>query len=340
MYRYLPTVINRVFPVIASQADREYVLTPSTVSRVYEPAQYVEDAVAVQQVAGVPVDLVVHVESHWRTAGSGSPSSVGDEESSLDETRYVSSLPFGVSGAPRLGAVVAHVDPRASNCAEQLERHAEVTDRLRGIRWSTARHPDPRVRAFAEREGILSSPAFLDGFATIAQLGLTFDAWCYSHQIYDVAILAQHYPESTIILDHMGAAVGVFGPVGSSTGMTAAARADIMKLWRERITMLAANGNVMVKLSGLALPILGYGRDRWGNIGDVDTLANMIGPLVEHVVEQFGPDRVIFGSNYPIDAPNASLDTLVQALLSILSVRGDHLLRNLFRDNARRVYKM
>ncbi|NED65370.1 amidohydrolase, partial [Streptomyces sp. SID10244] len=72
LYSFLPAFGDRVFPMVVSQADREYVLTPSTVARVYEPLQYLADASAVRTVAGVRVETVVHMESHWRrddTAG-------------------------------------------------------------------------------------------------------------------------------------------------------------------------------------------------------------------------------------------------------------------------------
>ena len=277
-YRAAPNLGDRVFPLLVSPADREYVLNSTTVARRHEPAQYLSDAVPVHNVAGVPIDTVVCVESHWR-----STTSISDDApeglSSEDEVRYVTGLPFGVGGAPRLGAIVVHGDPRALGFGARL-------------------------------------------------------------QLYDAVTLAREYPETTFVLDHIGAPVGVFGPVGARTGATATARADTLRLWRERIVTLAATPNVVAKLSGLALPILGYGRARWGNIGSRATLTEMIGPLVTHVVDHFGPSRVMFGSNFPIDSPNASMDMIVGSLLDILDDRGDYLLQCLFRENALRVYRI
>ena len=124
------------------------------------------------------------------------------------------------------------------------------------------------------------------------------------------------------------------------TGATAAARADILRLWRERMTTLAAHRNVVVKLSGLAMPVLGYGHERWGNIGGQSTLAEMVGPLVEHVIAHFGTERIMYGSNFPIDKPNARMDMQVGALADILSGWGPDTLRKVFRDNAMRVYRI
>ncbi|GAC67453.1 amidohydrolase family protein [Gordonia soli] len=340
VYRMVPGVGDRLFGAMTTQADREYVLTPTTVARAYEPVQYLSDTAVLPGTVGVGVDTVVHIEAHWRgddTAG-GAEQPAG--RSAVEETRYIDGLPFGVGRAPQLGAIVAHADPRSDRFGDLLDEHAAASDRLRGIRLITTRHHDLRVRNGAGEDGILSSREFLRGYADLVERDLSFDAFCYSHQLYEVVNLAREYPESTIVIDHLGAPVGAFGPVGVRTGATAAARADILQLWRERMVTLAACRNVAVKLSGLALPVLGYGHERWGNIGSRSTLAQMIGPLVEHVIGHFGPDRVMFGSNYPIDKPNASFDILVGALVDVLAPRGEDCLRRVFRDNAMRIYRI
>ncbi|MBD0863675.1 amidohydrolase family protein [Gordonia sp. zg691] len=336
-YGVVPSVADRVFPLVVSRADREYVLTPRTVARAYEPRQYATDAALVPTVVGVPIDSVVHVESHWRKAlavGEESP----ELSTAVEETRYLESLPFGWAGTPRLGAIVAHGDPRAPGFPRMLDEQFEVSERVRGIRLVASRHPDPRVRDGGDSDSILSSTPFLEGFADLAHRDLVFEAAVYSHQLYDVILLAREYPQTTIVLDHFGIPAGVFGPIGVRTGATAASRADIWRLWRERMTTLASHRNVVVKLSGLAMPVLGYGRERWGNIGGQSTLTEMIGPFVEHVVTHFGSDRIMFGSNYPIDRPNAAVDVLVGALVDCVSQWGPDALRKIFRDTAVRVY--
>ncbi|MEE3852948.1 amidohydrolase family protein [Gordonia sp. LSe1-13] len=341
LYRFVPSFGDRVFPMVVSQADREYVLTPSTVARVYEPMQYLADTSPLFDGVGTRVDTVVHMESHWRGDEAAGRLDTPAGRSAVEETRYVTALPFGEDSLPRLGAIVAHADPRAERFGELLDEHAGLTDRLRGIRWITTRHPDPKIRNGADADGILASPAFLKGFADVAERRLVFDAFVYSHQLYDVVTLAREYPEVTIVVDHIGAPVGLFGPVGARTGATAGARADILRLWRERMFTLASCPNVMVKLSGLGLPVLGYGRERWGNVGSRATLTEMIGPLIDHAFANFGPDRLIFGSNFPIDKPNVSFDMIVGALTDLIAPRGgDYALANVFRENALRVYRI
>lgn len=339
-YRFAPRVADRVFPLVVGKADRDYVLTPRTVARSYEPGRYAADIAGVPAVAGVPIDTVVLVGAYWRRSGV---TDVGDAEADgfgLEEVRYALQLPFGVDGAPRLGALVVHGNPRSPGIGDRLDRQLALTDLIRGVRVNATRHPDSRVRQGSDADNVLSSAEFLRGMADVADRGLVAEVYVYAHQLGDVIALAGEYPEASIVVEHMGAPVGLFGPVGTRTGATAAARADLHQLWRERIVTLAAHRNVAIKLSGLAMPVLGYGRDRSGNIGSRATLAQMIGPLVEHVVSYFGAGRVMFGSNYPLDKPNASVDMIVGALIDVAAPWGDNVLRAMFRTNAERIYRI
>ena len=190
LYGLVPRLGDRAFPLIASRADREFGLTPRTGARPYEPRQYATDAALVSTVVGVPIDTVVHVESHWRKAlPAGEQASA--HNTAVEETRYLEHLPFGHSGAPRLGAIVAHGDPRDHDFAETLDQQLTVSSRVRGVRLVATRHPDPRVRDGGDSDNILASASFLDGFAELAARKLVFEAAVYSHQLYDVIVLAR-----------------------------------------------------------------------------------------------------------------------------------------------------
>lgn len=323
VYRRAPALFERLMPVLVSRDKRDLVRTAAHVARPYLPSTYAADAAGVAAAVGVPVESVVHVQASW----------LGDP---VDETRWVHALPFGQDGAPALGAVIAEADPRAPQVGEVLDRHAEASDRLRGIRFMGAWHPDPKVMRFAHDEGLLRSAAFLRGFAAIAERGLTFDAFVYSHQLDDVATLAGEYPETTIVLDHYAPPVGWLGPMGRTTGRTHQDRDRILAEWREGIARVAAHGNVVAKHSGLAFPMLGMPTERWSRQQVVEALA----PLVVPTTELFGAERLVFGSNFPMDKSIASLPDVVGALLDLLSPYGEDVLRGSFRDNARRVYRI
>jgi L-fuconolactonase len=331
VYRLAPRLVERLVRVVLAQPERELVLTAQHVARRYLPEDYAADADEVAATVGVGIDAVVHVEAGWHAKGPLAPAG---------ETRWVAALPFGHPGAPQLGAIVAHADLRSKDCAELLDAHLAASAKVSGIRHMGARHPDPKVKDWTDQDGLLASRDFLAGFAQLADRGLTFDAWVYSGQLTDVATLAREYPETTIVLDHYGTPVGLFGPMGAATGRTVAARAAMMRAWRDDIAALAQQPNVVAKHSGLAFPPLGFGHERSGNIGDRQTFAELMAPLIDHVTDVFGPDRLMFGSNYPMDKPNASLATIIGALVDVLAPRGDDLLRKVFRDNAARIYRL
>lgn len=333
--RFAPRMGDRLFSVSVPQAEREFVLTPQIIGRAYESRQYCADISSVVKVVGVPIESVVVAESYWRLGGTDDPETI---RHAVDEVRYLENLPFGIGTAPRLGAMMVRADPRSESFVERLDAQLAMSDRIRGIEINATRHPDPKVRSAGPVDGMLASASLLNGIEKVAERNLAVEVFVYSHQLHDVITLAREFPDTTVIISHSGCPVGAFGPVGLRTGTTAAARADILRLWRERMTSLAAERNVIVKLSGLAMPVLGYGREPWGNIGGRDTLTQMIGPLVRHVVAHFGADHVMFGSNFPIDKPNASIDTVITSLLDILEPWGEHMLRNIFRETARSVY--
>ncbi|WP_020106155.1 amidohydrolase [Nocardia sp. 348MFTsu5.1] len=331
LYRAAPVLGKAIFRYAVAQRDRELILDPRIVARSYLPRNYYSDAAGAVAVSGVPVESVVYVETDW---------SADDPLGSAAETRWVTNLPFGKNDAPDLAAIVARGDPRNPKFGQLIDMHLDVSDKVRGIRCASAWHPDPQVRSWADRAGVLADPEFLSGFSAIAERDLVFEAWVYSHQLREVRALAREYPDTTIVLNHLGTPVGLFGPMGQTTGSTAAQRHELMRAWREDISALAQCRNVVAKLSGVAFPLLGYGHQRSGNIGTQQTLTNMTGPLIEHAVKAFGPDRLMFGSNFPADKPNATLPMIVGSQLEILEPYGGSLLRKVFRDNARRVYRL
>ncbi|EGD54964.1 amidohydrolase family protein [Gordonia neofelifaecis] len=333
--RFVPSPALRLVARIGSGDDRRYGLDSSILSSPYEPAQYSSDTVALLSVAGIGVESVGQVESQWRPARD--PAELMD--SSFDELKYLTGLPHGQKG-PALGATVVAGDPRHPDFAGRVDRELAHSDRVRAVRFKWARHPDPEIPDWCNEPDAVASTAFLKGFESLASRGLAFVSFAYSHQLGQLDMLARRFPETTIVVEHLGMPAGVFGPVGAETGMTAAARAAILSLWRERIAMIATRPNVVIKVSGLGLSLLGYGRDTAGNIGSRAVLADMAGPLALHAVDRFGPDRVIFGSDSPVDRPNAPIGMTVGALLDVLGDRGDYLLQQLFARNAKRIFRI
>ena len=312
-------------PLVAAvpKPDREFVGDPQYVLKPYLPLDYAADA------APLDVEAVVHIEAAWHGKGPLGP---------VGETRWVAGLPFGTGGAPSLGGIVVRADPSRPGVAELLDAHLAASDLVRGVRCTASHHDDPGVRSWVKTAGLLVSADFLRGFAEIAQRGLTFEAWVYSHQLPDVARLAAEYPQTTIILNHYATPVGIFGPRGRSTGHTAESRAGILARWSEDIGLVAAQPNVVAKQSGMGMPLLGLPTPPSGSPIPREQLRDAMAPLVARTAEVFGPDRTLWASNFPIDKPNATLPMTVELLIGILG--SSAVPQKLFRDTAVRVYRI
>lgn len=324
-YKLAPRLLTAAMPVLLPQGKRELVRTPEHAARPYLPTTYAGDVAGVPAAVGVPVESVVHIQADWHTK---------DPLGHADETRWVEALPWGVDGTPGLTAIIGHADPRERSFADLLDAHADASPRFRGIRCMGTWHADKAVVRFTDKEGLFRSRDFLTGFAALASRGLTFDAYVYSGQLADVGVLAAAYPETTIVLDHFAPPVGWLGPMGKSLGRTQADRDRALAEWRVGIDMLAAHPNVVAKLSGLAFPMLGMPTERW----DRARVAESVAPLVHHTADAFGADRLMWGSNFPMDKAISDYPDVVGALVDLLAPRGDDLLRKVFRDNGLRVY--
>jgi predicted TIM-barrel fold metal-dependent hydrolase len=311
LFRPLPR-IPRWLAVLAPRADREFVGDPHHALKPYLPLDYRADA------GELPVTKVMHVEAAWLTE---------DPMGTVAETRWVAALPFGQDDAPELAGIVAKADPRWPNLAAVLDAHLEASPLVRGVRHSLATHDDPAVRDWQDERRPISD-ALVSGFAPIAERGLTFELWVYAHQLPDLHRLITAYPETTFVLDHYATPVGIFGPRGRRTGRTEQERATLLARWRDDLAAVAEHPNVVAKASGLGMPILGHPRtgpfDPW--------------PLIRHLHASFGPDRVMWASNFPMDKPVHSIPDSARTLLAALGEDADP--QRLFHDVAARVYRL
>ncbi|WP_460729957.1 amidohydrolase family protein [Nocardia heshunensis] len=323
LFRYVPVPIDLV-KRIAPRKDREFVGDPTPFVHPYLPRDYQAD------VGDVPVEAIVHIEVEWNGKGP---------LAQAEETRWVASLPFGVD-TPALGAIMGAGDPTAPDFAALLDAHQAASPRFRGIRARVEQHPDPAVRAMGRGPGILASPAFLNGFGVLADRRLAFEAWVYSGQLPEVAALAERHPETTIVLNHLGTPAGIFGPVGRHTGQHPGQRRELFVRWRDDLAAVAAHPNVVAKVSGLMMPILGHPVPKRDAPTPVPVLLERISPMLEHALDVFGADRLIWGSNFPVDKPITSIPNAAEAVATALAGHGadDKAIEQIFRRNAERVY--
>ncbi|MGN6605655.1 MAG: amidohydrolase family protein [Jatrophihabitans sp.] len=321
VYRVAPWLARRLFPLLAGQAERDLVLTPEHIAQPYLPSTYAADTARAVAAVGVPVEATVHVEASWQSSDP------------VEETAWVDALPFGEHGNPQLAGILGHADLTQPDVGTLLDRHLAASDAFRGLRVNAAHQAGAAVVQWTHDAALLRDPAFLRGVSAVVERGLVLDVWVYGNQLADVAALASEHPEATIVLDHYGTPIGALGPMGGLGG-TPGERADIVARWRDDIASVAACPNVLAKQSGYAFPPLGLTEPGLRR----DQLAELAAPLIEHTADVFGADRLVFGSNFPMDKAVADYGAVVGARVDVLAPRGADLLRKVFRENAERVY--
>ena len=206
--------------------------------------------------------------------------------------------------------------------------------RFRGIRHSSAWDADPDVAGmYATRpKGLLLDSAFRKGFACLAPLDLSFDAWLFHPQIGELTDLARAFPDTKIVLDHCG------GPIG--IGSYAGRREEIFPVWKASIQEIAKCENVVVKLGGLAMCLLGYDFHLRSKPPSSEEAAAAWRPYIETCIEAFGPNRCMFESNFPPDKGQCSYQVIFNAFKRLAAPYSEAEKTALFSKTATDFYKL
>jgi len=264
-----------------------------------------------------------------------------DQFRPVGETEFVQGIAAqsasGGYGATAICAgIVGTADLRlGDDVAPVLEAQVAASpNRFRGVRhraaWPDARTP-PRGQP-VPREHLLLDPEFRRGFAFLRRYALTFEAWLFHPDIPDVADLARAFPDTTIILNHLG------GPIlkGQFPGTTE----EIFARWTADISAVAACPNVVMKLGGIQMAVNGFGWHERDKPPSSDELVATNAPWYEHAIEQFGPARCMFESNFPVDRLSCSYTVLWNQFKKLTKgFRADERVL-LFHDTAARVYRL
>ena len=298
--------------------------------------RYLLDELLADLKRGHNVRATVYMEcgSMYRAAGPASMRPVGETEFVNGVAAMTAS---GVYGAVRACAgIVGHADLNlGEGVAEVLEAHIVAGGgRFRGIRQGAASDPDGDVLGPLARlrGGLYLSAQFREGFARLAPLGLSFDAWMLEPQLGDLVDLARAFPETTIVLDHVGTPLGIASYAGR--------REERFAVWRQTIGDLAALPNVSVKLGGLAMVFPGFASFMSDPPATSAELAAEWKPYVETCIEAFGPRRCMFESNFPVDIGSCDYDVLWNAFKVLAAGCSPDEKTDLFSDTARRVYHL
>lgn len=267
----------------------------------------------------------VHVQAGWH--GKGQLGSVG-------ETHWLER----VCGAELLG-IVGHADLGTESLAQVLDAHAEASPRFVGVRDMLAHDRDAGVMNYDERPERCRDAAWQRGFDELGRRKLSFDAWMYQPQLRSFETVVAAHPSTRVILDHLGTPIGYGGPFGGY-GRTKAERQEIAARWRDDLAALAQHPQVHAKISGLTMPVVGWGFHERPSPPSRTELLECLGPMVETALELFGPQRCMFASNFPMDKVSASWTSLYEVFDELTRTRDEGERRALFHDNAARVYAL
>ena len=278
--------------------------------------------------------VYVDCRSMYRAHGPEAYRPVGEVEFANGVAAMSASGGYGKAAI--CAGIVSHVNLLLGDAAKPV-LEAEIAagnGRFRGIRHSSAWDEDPVVAGmYANRpKGLLQDPGFRKGFACLAPLNLSFDAWLFHPQIGELTELARAFPDTRIVLDHCG------GPAG--VGRFAGRREEVFPQWRASIQEIAKCENVVVKLGGLAMCLLGYDFHLRERPPSSEQLAAAWRPYVETCIEAFGPRRAMFESNFPPDKGQCSYQVIFNAFKRIASPLSEADKTALFSQTATDVYRL
>jgi L-fuconolactonase len=219
----------------------------------------------------------------------------------LEETRWLLEL---AEASPFIKGVVGWVDLRSPRLEEQL---AEFTNRpkLVGVRHVVQDEPDDRFMVRAD---------FQRGVAKLAQFGLTYDILLFPRQLPAAVELVRAVPEQRFVLDHIAKPL---------------IRDGVLSPWQEQLRAIAALPNVMCKVSGLVTEA------RWQGWKPDD-----FRPYLDAVFEAFGPDRLMFGSDWPVALLAANYQQVFALARDYVARGGEVVEAKVFGLNASRFYDL
>ena len=219
-------------------------------------------------------------------------------DQSEHETRFLLDL---ARQHPFIKGVVGWVDLRSPHVEDTLERLAD-DPLLRGVRHV----------AQAEADEFLSQDAVIRGVRALARVGLTYDILVYAHQLPATLALTARLPDQPFVVDHLA---------------KPRIRDRVTEPWATQMKELARRPNVCCKVSGLVT------QADWRGWQPED-----LRPYLDVVFDAFGPDRVMFGSDWPVCLLAGSYERVVHVLEAYAAGFGPDECAALFGGNAVRFY--
>lgn len=205
---------------------------------------------------------------------------------------------------PFIKGVVGWVDLRAKNVEERL-KHFSKDKNFKGVRHIVQGETD---------DAFMLQPEFLNGISTLGQLGLTYDILIHQHQLKQAIAMVDKFPNQRFVLNHIA-------KPKISEGIDAE--------WENSIKVLATHENVFCKISGLVTETENY---QW--------IEPVFKAFLDSVVEAFGTNRLLFGSDWPVCLLAGSYQDVLQIITNYLSNFSEKDKGKVMGENAAMVYNL
>ena len=220
----------------------------------------------------------------------------------LDEAEWLEGL--AKSDKRVLGGVACLPLERGKSIEPEMTRIAGLSA-IRGVRRLIQNQPDPEF---------MLKPDFLDALKLLPKYNLSFDICIFHHQLPNALEMARRCPDVAFILDHI-AKPGI--------------KAGLKDPWREQMREMAALPNVVCKLSGVTTEA---DHKSWTR--------EQLRPYIDHVIACFGPDRILYGGDWPVCELAGGYSRWLETLDWATSDFSPSEKRKLFRDNTVKAYRL
>lgn len=240
-----------------------------------------------------------------------------------------------LAGAGVTEAILVQADDTEADLRAMLS-HAEAHDFIRGVvGWLPLEDPVATGRALEKyldneyfvgvrvlihddpRPNVLELPAVRKSLALLAEAGLAFDIPdAFPRHLKQAAELAADIPTLSIVIDHLGKPPRASGP-------------EAMARWAEELRQVAAQPNTMAKVSGLNCP-------------GAEFSASALTPVWDIALDAFGPERLMFGGDWPVSLLGAPYARTVEVIAEMVDAGHNSLSASertaFWSANARKTY--
>ena len=222
------------------------------------------------------------------------------------------------SASPMEGAVISGF-PGTDQFKNYINRH-KSNPYIKGVRQV--------LHVTETKPGLCLEENFIEGVRYLGESGWLFDICIRPSELEDAVVLAKRCPETTLILDHCGNADPKLVNSTADIGPTDDPMWHDREAWKQAISVLAEQENTICKISG----IIARAPQNW--------TPQDLAPTINHCLNAFGADRVIFGGDWPVCTLGASLDQWGHALREVIRDRNEGEQKKLLSENAIRIYKL